>query len=374
MKPDRWSFVPTALGLTLLGGWAADSHELVTSAGDDDWWLFVHAQLELSGGFWLLCGVSPRWARVSAMMAFGGILVWDLARTIAGDPPRHGFARVAVGPGWLLASELIAVFALLWWRPKAGRGAWIDSHPGGVAGAAVLAAAMGFAIDWSQVGRFPIVTTSQSGVSSSSPGLDYLVYLPGGYYRFSGRWPLILYLHGAGVMGRDINRGRAGGIPRYLEAGGRLPFIVVAPLSPGQRWDVRALDALLHEVLTGYRVDSNRVYLTGASMGGYGAWALAAARPERFAAIAPICGGGDPASAYRLRGIPTWAFHGAEDAVVPPEESREMVAALKRAGGDVRLTIYPGVGHDSATMTYADPKLYEWFLTHRRRTGDTKVE
>jgi poly(3-hydroxybutyrate) depolymerase len=374
MKPDCWSFVPIVLGSILLAGWAADSHELVTSAGDDDWWLFVRAELELSGGLWLLCGVYPRWSRISAMTAFVGILVWDLARISAGDPPRHGFARVAVGPGWIMGGELIIIFALLWWRPKAGRVAWIDSHPGQVVGTAVLAAALGIAIDWSQVGRFPIVATARSGGSSSSPGLDYAVYLPGGYYLFSGRWPLILYLHGAGVMGRDINRGRAGGIPRFLEAGGRLPFVVVAPRSPGQGWDVEALDALLHEVLTRYRVDSNRLYLTGASMGGYGAWALAAAHPERFAAIAPICGGGDLASAYCLRGVPTWAFHGAEDTVVSPDESRKMVAALERAGGDVRLTIYPGVGHDSATMTYTDSKLYKWFLTHRRRTGDTEAE
>jgi len=373
MKPDRWSFVPIALGLILLAGWAADSHELVASAGGDDWWLFVRAELELSGGLWLLCGVSPRWARISAMTAFVGILVWDLARTIAGDPPRNGFARMAIGPGWVLGGELIIIFALLRWRPKAGREAWIDSNPGRVAGTAVLATALGFAIDWSQVGRFPIVATSRSGGSSSSPGLDYLVYLPSGYYRSFGSWPLILDLHGSGQVGRNIDRVRAGGLARRSEAGWQFPFIILAPQSPRQGWDVEAIDAVLEEVLGRYRGDANRVYLTGFSMGASGAWALAAAHPERFAAIAPICGGGDPALTSRLLGVPTWAFHGAEDTVVPTEESRRMVAALERAGGDVRLTVYPGVGHDAAPA-YADPRLYDWFVAHRRRAGETEVK
>ncbi len=156
-------------------------------------------------------------------------------------------------------------------------------------------------------------------------------------------------------------------MPRYLEAGGRPPFIIVAPQSPRQGWDVEALDALLDEVLQQYRGNADQVYLTGASMGGYGTWELAAAHPARFAALAPICGGGDPASAARLRDIPTWAFHGAEDMVVPPQESLNMVQALEQAGGNVKLTIYPGVGHDSAAKTYADLSLYNWFLANQRR-------
>jgi predicted peptidase len=101
-------------------------------------------------------------------------------------------------------------------------------------------------------------------------------------------------------------------------------------------------------------------------MGGAGTWALAAHSPERFAAIAPICGPGDPAKAGRSKLVPTWAFHGAEDRVVPPEQSRRMVAAVQEAGGDARLTMYPGVGHDGWTRTFADPGFYEWLLQHRR--------
>ena len=152
-----------------------------------------------------------------------------------------------------------------------------------------------------------------------------------------------------------------------MEEKGGLSFVVVAPQDPRGSWDVAALEDLIEDVLKRYWVDADRVYLTGESMGGYGAWALAAANPERFAAIVPICGGGDPASADRLRGVPTWAFHGAEDTLIRPEESRKMVAALQRGGRRrARLTIYPGIGHDAYTMTFANPRLYDWFLAHRR--------
>ena len=375
MRPARWSFVPTVLGLILLAAWAADSHELLTSAQDDDWRLLARAETEFFGGLWLLSGLFPRWARRMALTGFLGIFLYDVARAVTRYAPRYLWGRVATGAWWVLGSDAIIVFALLRsWR-VASAAAGIDSHPWQVIGMALVAIVLGVTIGWLQVGCYPIIATAWSDGLSGSPILEHVVYLPDGYYRSFGRWPLILYLHGAGVVGREIARARAGGIPLYLEQGGRLPFIVVAPKSPQHGWDAEALDALLDEVLRQYRVDADRVYLTGGSMGGYGTWALAAAHPERFAAIAPICGGGDTASAARLRSVPTWAFHGAEDDVVSPEKSREMVAALERAGGDVRLTIYPGVGHDSATMTYNDRKLYDWFLDHRRRrVGEGKVE
>jgi predicted peptidase len=111
-------------------------------------------------------------------------------------------------------------------------------------------------------------------------------------------------------------------------------------------------------------VDVNRIYLTGLSMGGYGSWTLAAAHPERFAAMAPICGGGDPADAKKLKDIPTWVFHGAKDEVVPPKASEDMVEAIKTEGGDIRYTLYPEANHDSWSETYDNPELYTWFLSH----------
>jgi poly(3-hydroxybutyrate) depolymerase len=374
MRLDCWSIVPIVLGVILLAAWAADGHELLTSTRNDDWWLVTRSEFAYLGGLWLLCGLAPRWARTSAIGVFGSVLIYDLARVVLSYPLRHSFAQVAVGPWWVLGSDLIILLALWRWRPAAGRVAWIVSHPGRIVGTALIAAALGVAIDRSQVGRFPIVAAARSGGSSSSPGPDYLVYLPAGYYNLPGYWPLILDLHGAGEVGRGIDRIRSRGLPGRIEAGARLPFLVIAPQCPRQSWDAQVLDALLEEVLAKYRVDAERVYLTGVSMGGYGAWALAAAHPERFAAIAPICGGGDPAWADRLRGVPTWAFHGADDTVVPHEESRRMVAALERAGGDVRLTTYPGIGHGAATPTYADRRLYDWFLAHRRRAGESGVE
>jgi len=133
--------------------------------------------------------------------------------------------------------------------------------------------------------------------------------------------------------------------------------------------------ALLDELLANHRVDPERVYLTGLSMGGYGTWSLALAAPERFAAVVPICGGGDPIKllladprrAQALKSLPIWAFHGAKDPVVKLEESERMVDALKRFGcSEVQLTVYPEAGHDAWTQTYENPKLYDWLLAHRR--------
>ena len=101
-------------------------------------------------------------------------------------------------------------------------------------------------------------------------------------------------------------------------------------------------------------------------MGGYGSWALASQYPDRFAAVAPICGGGDPILARTLKDVPIWAFHGAKDSVVPVEESKRLVEAVNARGGNAKLTIYPDANHDSWTETYNNPKLYDWLLEHRR--------
>lgn len=196
--------------------------------------------------------------------------------------------------------------------------------------------------------------------------LNYLLYLPEGYETADKEWPLILFLHGAGDSGNDLSRVRRAGLPPVVERKEDFPFLVVAPQSPGRGWNPETLGALLDEVVAQNRVDKDRIYLTGLSMGGFGTWSLAAAHPERFAAIAPICGGGDPKQAGRLKGLPIWAFHGAKDPTVPLERSEEMVRAIKEAGGDVRFTVYPEAKHDAWTETYNNPELYEWFLQHRR--------
>jgi predicted peptidase len=121
---------------------------------------------------------------------------------------------------------------------------------------------------------------------------------------------------------------------------------------------------LLDHVETLTSIDKNRVYLTGLSMGGFGTYDLAMEAPNRFAALAPICGGGDTAKVDRIKDIPIWVFHGAKDMSVPIARSEEMVGALKNVEADVQYTVYPELGHDSWTVTYANPELYKWFLLH----------
>jgi len=197
---------------------------------------------------------------------------------------------------------------------------------------------------------------------------QYLLYLPQDYGR-EQRWPLILFLHGAGERGSDLEKVKKHGPPRIVEERKDFPFIVVSPQCPDDRWwpeENEMLINMLDDVVAKCNVDKERIYLTGLSMGGYGAWALASAYPERFAAITPICGGGRGFMADKLKDVPVWAFHGAKDNVVPLKESEEMVNAVKNRGGDAKLTVYPEAGHDSWTETYNNPQLYEWFLQHRK--------
>jgi predicted peptidase len=200
--------------------------------------------------------------------------------------------------------------------------------------------------------------------------LGYLLHLPKDYgEKKDPKWPLILFLHGAGERGSDLSLVKKHGPPKLIDQGKEFPFIVVSPQCPANSWwpeQVDALTALLDEIQSKYAVDAERVYLTGLSMGGFGTWTLATRYPERFAALAPICGGGDRYLVSRLKNVPVWVFHGEKDPVVPVQASRDMVEALKRAGGNVQFTVYPEAQHDSWTETYNNPKLYEWFLSHRR--------
>jgi predicted peptidase len=201
-----------------------------------------------------------------------------------------------------------------------------------------------------------------------TPATRYLLYLPPGYERdLSARWPLLLFLHGAGERGDDLELVKLHGVARRIEEGTGFPFIAVSPqCPPDERWSTDVLSALLDEIERGHRVDRDRVCVTGMSMGGAGTWALAIASPDRFAAIAPICGRGDPARVCAIRHVPVWAFHGALDDMVPLRRSEEMVDALRGCGGNVRFTVYPDADHDSWTETYANPALYEWLLSHSR--------
>lgn len=196
--------------------------------------------------------------------------------------------------------------------------------------------------------------------------LDYWVLLPREYGCDARAWPLLLFLHGAGERG-DLDKAKKHGPPKLIASGTDLPFVVVVPCCPSEQWwDPEVLDHLLMEICATHAVDPDRVYGTGLSMGGFGIWAMAITYPNRFAAIAPICGGGSPYVVGRIAHLPAWVFHGDADPVVPLYESQRMVEALRRLGSDVRFTVFPGAGHDVWTDAYANPELYDWFLSHRR--------
>jgi len=207
---------------------------------------------------------------------------------------------------------------------------------------------------------------------------NYLLFLPQGYdEQAEKRWPLILFLHGSGERGTDVWKVATHGPPKEVREHPDFPFIVVSPQCPdGQIWSDDVVLALLNHVKRRYAVDPTRVYLTGLSMGGYAAWSLGVSYPEKFAAIVPICGGGNLISFLlamqdkgpALKSLGVWAFHGAKDPVVPVEESQRMVDTLKKFGvTDLKLTIYPEAQHDSWTETYKNPELYQWLLEHERK-------
>jgi predicted peptidase len=203
--------------------------------------------------------------------------------------------------------------------------------------------------------------------------LPYLLYLPPTYQQENKdkQWPLLLFLHGMGERGDDLERVGHHALPRLISEGQDFPFIILSPQCPrDKRWQdadmVELLSALLDEIERACNVDPDRVLVTGLSMGGFGTWALIQSHPQCFAAAVPICGGGDPARADAIRHLPIWVFHGEKDDVVPFHYSQRMVDALKACESDVRFTVYPDVRHNSWDPAYATPELYSWLLAQRR--------
>lgn len=202
---------------------------------------------------------------------------------------------------------------------------------------------------------------------------QYLLFLPQDYYQDKRNWPLMLFLHGGGERSDDLQLVKRHGPPKIVETKKDFPFIVVSPQCPQyERWTAEYLTTLLDEVVSHYRVDEDRIYVTGLSMGGAGTWTIATATPERFAAIVPICPARSlPNKAQEIKDLPIWAFHGTKDNRVPIERTIEMVNALKKCGSNVRFTVYPEPRdplhpHDCWTETYENPELYEWLLSHQR--------
>ncbi len=186
-------------------------------------------------------------------------------------------------------------------------------------------------------------------------------------------WPLMIFLHGRGESGDDLNLVKTWGPPKLVADQPDFPFVLISPQCPIPQgpvrsgWDIVAVKNLIDHAIAKHNVDPERIYLTDLSMGGFGSWRLAAAHPNFFAAVIPICGGGDLTTADRLTAVPIWAFHGETDRVVPVAASKKMVEAIQAAGGThVKLTVYPDVGHNSWSTTYANPEIYKWLLDQRR--------
>ena len=202
------------------------------------------------------------------------------------------------------------------------------------------------------------------------------------------RYPLVLFLHGAGERGADNAMQLVWGvwpILSYMKEKG-IEGYVVAPQCPnGEQWvdtpwsnpahrmpekpsrSMALVMELLDDLVKELPVDANRVRVTGISMGGYGTWDIVQRRPELFAAAMPMCGGGDDLLAWKIRSVPIWTFHGDKDTAVPVVRSRQMVSALWQCGGNVRYREYPGMGHGCWIRTYQDPEVLDWFFSRSKR-------
>ena len=214
--------------------------------------------------------------------------------------------------------------------------------------------------------------TFKNADGTTSP---YVVFVPKSYDG-AKEYPTILFLHGAGETKTEKTGTKmpveVGIGPAIKKREKDFPFIVVIPQAEGFGWGAdgknakRAL-AMLDEVQKAYKTDPKRQYLSGLSMGGMGTWSIAMAHPERFAAIAPICGRGDTKTAEKIKDLPCWCFHGDADTAVKVEGSRDMIAAIKKAGGSPKYTEYPKVGHNSWDAAYGTDELYTWLLEQKKK-------
>ena len=233
-----------------------------------------------------------------------------------------------------------------------------------------------------------LVTYSKSEAQQPSPGkqveqkltlgddhsIEYLLYLPADYQP-GGKFAFLLFLHGRGESNGPLSVVKKWGPPRLVDEGRSMPYIIASPQCPKRpaSWSDMSEQAKLVQLLQHleekYAIDPTRMYLTGLSMGGFGSWTMAAQMPNKFAAVVPICGRGNPADAEKLKDTPIWAWHGLEDKVVAPSGSMDMVQAIRQAGGkNIIYTSLEGVGHNSWSAAYATPELYSWFDKHQLTT------
>lgn len=202
---------------------------------------------------------------------------------------------------------------------------------------------------------------------------DYLLYVPKDYDQRTDSLPLIIYLHGASQRGKDLNMLKTYGLPHLTTKKGReYNFIIASPQCPSYTsWSgINWFEPLFAELKSKYRIDERRIYVTGMSMGGYGAWQAAMDYPDTFAAIMPLCGGCvDKNDICRISSVPVWAFHGTADNRVHVRETDRLVDRLQECEGDVRYSRLENTGH-AIHRIYENPEIYEWLLSHVRAKND----
>jgi predicted peptidase len=210
----------------------------------------------------------------------------------------------------------------------------------------------------------PFTTKDDAGNETT---IRYWLYLPANHDGKT-KLPLLLFLHGAGERGDDLEVVKKHGPPKLCTAQADWPFITISPqCAKEKRWEADVLAKLVDHVAAQQKADETRLYVTGLSMGGSGTWSITAKYPDKFAAAVPMCGRGDEASAEKLTSLPIWIFHGAKDTGSPVSLSQTMFDAIKKAGSEkIKFTIDPDAGHDCWTKAYSDPALYKWLLEQKR--------
>lgn len=215
----------------------------------------------------------------------------------------------------------------------------------------------------------------QKSLRQSSYTTDYYLYMPANYDPGEIKdYPLVIFLHGAGERGRDITVVGCHMMFAKEKYWPDYEAIVAVPQCHSDiNWEPMVLNQMLREITTCCRVDPDRVYLTGLSMGGYGTWKWAASNPELFAAVAPVCGGGDPDDVWKMRNLPVWAFHGEKDDIVPCSESVMMVEALRKLGAEPKFNTYPEIKHNAWDKAYYMTEFYDWLFSQKRQDPEIQV-
>ncbi|MDH6305823.1 putative peptidase [Parabacteroides sp. PF5-5] len=200
---------------------------------------------------------------------------------------------------------------------------------------------------------------------------NYLVYLPEDYAVGNKSYPLVIYLHGGAHKGNDLNKLKKYGLPYLVEKGNEFDFIIISPQCPDDKYwsSDNWFEPLFEKIQTEYQIDTDRVYLTGISMGGYGTFIVAMDHPDKFAAIVPLCGGCNDSDTPRictLKNIPIWAFHGTNDNLIPISETERIINALDKCKGKTKFTKLEGEGHGIQYLYETHPQIYKWMLEQSR--------